>query len=341
MGAHPDSPSRVGGVPLDAVLAAAPDRLGPAVTERFGARLPFILKLLAAAEPLSLQAHPDAGTAARRYAEERAAGAPVYSYTDPYAKPELLVAVEPMDALCGFRDPGASAAALDRLGVAALDPVVAGLRGQASVGARLRAAVETLLRWPAPDRGRVVADVAASGACPPHVAALAARHPGDMGVIVAMLLHHVALCAGDAIWMPAGNMHAYLRGTGVELLGASDNVLRGGFTPKRVDVEELLLVLDYAVLAEPLMKPVILQPGLVTWPTPVAEFALTRADLHADHPVELPAGGPRVVFCLTGSVTADDGAGAITLSGGRSAFGSAGRPVTLSGDGVTFVATTG
>ncbi len=345
MGAHPDSPSSVirDGMPcrLDEVITAEPlEMLGPGVYRRFGRRLPFMLKLLAAESPLSLQAHPDPEVAARRYAQEARLPADERLYTDPYAKPELLVAIDDFDSLCGFRDPGRSADVLESLDVAELAPVIAALR-TGPTGARLRTAVSALLRWPASERAQVVGAVveACRRAGIGYAADLGDRFGADMGVIVALLLNHIELGTGDAIWMPAGNMHAYLRGTGVELLASSDNVLRGGFTRKRIDVDELIRVVRFEVLADPVVKPVVLAPGVLTWPVPVPEFALVRTDIGPEA-VRLEAAGPRVVFCCAGSVVVDDGE-PVSLRGGQSAFGAAGHPVSISGEGTVFVASTG
>jgi mannose-6-phosphate isomerase len=177
-------------------------------------------------------------------------------------------------------------------------------------------------------------------AADPFAASLAAHYPGDPGVLVALLLNRVRLEADDAVWMPAGNLHAYLCGVGVEAMAASDNVLRGGLTPKRVDVPELLRILRFEVLAEPVVRPVPVGPGVVTWPTPAREFALYKATVSGE-PVTLPATGPRIVFCLRGAVELTAG-GALALRGGEAAFvGAAEPPVTCQGDGVVFQADTG
>ncbi len=328
LGAHDGAPSSLASGPLPDALAADPDGLlGPEVAAEFGVRLPYLFKLLAADAPLSIQAHPDAARAVEAFA----AGHP--SYCDAYHKPELLVAVEEFDALCGFRDPSASAARLEALGVDGLKPVVEALRGGPDDAACLRGAVELLLCAPAADPAELVRAVAAAD---PFAATLAAHHPGDLGVVVALLLNRVRLAAGDAVWMPAGNLHAYVRGVGMEIMAASDNVLRGGLTPKRVDVPELLRVLRFEVLRDPVVRPVPVSPGVVTWPAPVREFALYRATV-AGGPVTLPADGPRILFCLRGRVEVDG----LVLGSGEAAFVGAGEPpVTVIGAGVLFQADT-
>jgi mannose-6-phosphate isomerase len=338
IGAHPADPSTVepDGTPLTEVIAARPaEVLGEAVVGRFGARLPYLLKLLAAGAPLSLQAHPDAAQAAAGYAAEEAAGvprdAPHRRYVDPHHKPELLVAVAEFRALCGFREPAASAELLAGLGVPGLAPAVAALRDGDLAGA-----VRWLLAHPAP--GELVSAVVKAGA-PAPAGELATSYPDDVGVVVALLLNLVTLAPGEAIFMPAGNLHAYLHGTGVELMAASDNVLRGGFTPKHVDVPELLRVLRFEPLADPVRRPVPVGPGMVTWPVPVPEFALHRVRLDGGVPrAELDLAGPLTVLCLAGEVAADDGVASVTLGAGDAGFAEAGRRLVLAGAGEAYVA---
>jgi mannose-6-phosphate isomerase len=327
LGAHDGAPSDLPGRSLPEALAAdPPGLLGERVVARFGARLPYLFKLLAADAPLSIQAHPDAARAAEAFA----AGHP--SYGDPYHKPELLVAVEEFDGLCGFRDPAASADLLESLGVDPLKRVVEALR-TGTTEQRLRGAVELLVSWPVDERADLVSAVAAAS---PFAAGLAAHYPTDVGVVLALLLNRVRLAPDDAVFMPAGNLHAYLRGVGMEVMAASDNVLRGGLTPKRVDVPELLRILRFEVLENPVVHPVTLSPGVLTWPVPVQEFALCKATV-AGTPVTLPADGPRIVFCLRGAVDL----GELRLGAGEAALvGAAEPPVTCRGDGVVFQADT-
>ncbi|HLL66255.1 MAG TPA: mannose-6-phosphate isomerase, class I [Micromonosporaceae bacterium] len=370
LGAHPSAPALVrdglagdgaAGRPLTDIIAADPAGvLGDETVAQFGQRLPFLLKVLAAAQPLSLQAHPDLDQARAGFAAEQAAGADpsARNYVDDWHKPELLVAVEPFDALCGFRDPSISADLLGALDLPALRPAVAALRA-ADPATGLRDAVHGLLTLPAEDlpalvdlvaeraadllAARAVDGAAVDGAAVDCAAVdgaavdgaavdavahasyrlvteLAQRYPGDAGVLVAMLLNRVTLQPGEAVWMPAGNLHAYLAGVGVEIMAASDNVLRGGLTPKHVDVAELLRILRFEVLDTPVLRPTASGPGVVTWPVPVADFTLHRAAVAGDAPVRLPGGGPRILLCLRGSVQADDGAGSVLLHGGQAAF---------------------
>ncbi|MEV6928864.1 mannose-6-phosphate isomerase, class I [Dactylosporangium sp. NPDC051485] len=342
MGAHPTGPSRLGvsGASLADAIAADPvTLLGAANVERFGTRLPFLLKVLAAAQPLSLQAHPTLDRARAAHA----AGHP--SYVDAWHKPEMLVALTDFDALCGFRAPSAAAADLTALGVERLKPTIDAL-SQPDVATALHDAVRGLLSTPDAD---LVAEVVA--AARPRAAerdayalmvTLAEQYPGDTGVIVATLLNRVRLRPTEAVWMPAGNLHAYLRGVGVEIMAASDNVLRGGLTPKHVDVEELLHVLRFEVLDDPITRPAAASPGLFAYPIPIPDFTLHHAVLSADtQAVRLPGGGPRIVLCTRGSVRVDDGVVPVTLTQGQAAFAPAVRgELSVSGDGEVFQAAT-
>jgi mannose-6-phosphate isomerase len=343
LGAHPTAPSLVPGpdgpVPLSDAIAADPQAtLGDGVQSRFGNRLPYLMKVLAAESPLSLQAHPDSGQAWQGFTREETAGATVRNYVDPFHKPELLVALGEFDALCGFRDPDESARELAGLRVAALAPVVAALR-TGEVEQRLRTAVEMLLGWPKSDRAALATAVASTGH--PLAARLAEHYPADLGMVVALLLNHVRLSPGEAVFMPAGNLHAYLSGAGVEIMAASDNVLRGGLTPKHVDPAELIRVLRYEVLGEPVHKPVVLSAGLLGWQSPdVAEFALIQATVPGGVGVTLPGSGPRIVLCVRGNAeVCTDADRVCRLSSGDSVFVAASEPpVEVSGDAVLFQA---
>jgi mannose-6-phosphate isomerase len=344
LGAHPDDPATVdrpeGPVTLDALIAGDPDgQLGAEVAGEYGPRLPYLLKVLAAESPLSLQAHPDAEYAKQAFARQQADPSLPRNYTDAYHKPEMLVALTPFEALCGFRAPSASAAALEQLAVPALAPVVESLRK-----GDLRTAVHALLTWPDADRKPLIEAVVAAPSSPDAdlAARLAGYYPADPGVLVALLLNHVRLEPGQAIWMPAGNLHAYLRGTGVELMAASDNVLRGGLTPKRVDVDELMRVLVFEVLDDPILKSTPAAPGVETWAVPVRDFILYAVTLDGTQPpIEVPAHGARIVVVVEGEVFVGESVDGtpIDVAAGQAAYApaSAGH-IKLAGIGKAFVA---
>jgi mannose-6-phosphate isomerase len=332
MGAHARAPSIVvgDGRTLLEYIAADPGRaLGREVAARSGGELPFLFKVLAAAEPLSLQAHPSLAQAEAGFAAEEAAGvprdAPHRNYKDAHHKPELLCALEPFEALCGFRPVAETIALLQRLDVDALDDMLARLQAQPDANG-LRVVFGELMRLPASQCATLVSAVvdAAQRVVEGPFAheclwavRLHAAYPGDAGVVGAMLLNLVHLAPGDAIFLPAGNLHAYLRGVGVELMASSDNVLRGGLTPKHVDVDALLDVLDFEPLAFAPLHPEDDGEEAV-YRTPAPEFRLSRLQLST--PFEANAWGPEILLVIEGRCRAEDTHGSLALERGASAF---------------------
>jgi mannose-6-phosphate isomerase len=360
MGAHPSAPSGVdrGGIlaTLDAVIAADPAReLGAGCAARFGGRLPFLLKVMAAESALSIQVHPSRAQAQAGYRAERerglAPGDKSRNYVDDWPKPELLCALTRFEVLAGLRAPADAAALLRLLGVPGLEPVAAGLAVTTDPAA-LTGALEAILTWPAADRDRLVPAVvaacervAAAGGEYAAACAAAARldgeHPGDLGVVASLLMRHAVLAPGEAMFMPAGGLHAYLHGTGVELLANSDNVVRAGLTGKHVDVPELLALLDPAALV-PVIEPGPAAGGLSGYDSPAPEFRLYRGELGPGE-VTLPgAAGPRILLCTDGAVVLRADSGTLKVARGESAYlPAADGPVRAAGPASVFIAATG
>ena len=296
LGAHPADPAFIEGPDgerslLDLVSSDPEGQLGATVRSRFGDALPFLVKVLAADEPLSLQAHPSTEQAVEGFAREDRAGvplsSPVRNYRDRSHKPELIVALGSFEALAGFRPVARTVELMRALAVSDLDPFVALLQGQSDADG-LRALFTTWITAPQPDLDVLVPAVidgaisyVRSGAAEFEAEAktlleLGERYPGDAGVLAAMLLNRMHLEPGEAIYLPAGNLHAYLRGVGVEVMANSDNVLRGGLTPKHVDVPELLRVLDFTPAAEESLHPAVDRDGFeLDYRTPADEFAVS------------------------------------------------------------------
>ncbi|GGW66640.1 mannose-6-phosphate isomerase, class I [Streptomyces xantholiticus] len=343
MGAHHGAPSRVTrgaerDRPLSEVIAAAPEReLGEAAVAKFGPRLPFLLKLLAAGAPLSLQVHPDLMQARDGYGAEESAGVPLdaphRNYKDANHKPELICALTPFDGLCGFRSAAASAELLAGLEVDSLKPYVDLLHAQPEEAA-LREVLTAVLSADPQEMAATVAEAAAAserlgGDYAPY-AAIAHHYPGDPGVIAAMLLNHVRLQPGEALFLGAGVPHAYLAGLGVEIMANSDNVLRCGLTPKHVDVPELLRIVRFEATEPGILRPEESPSGEEVYDTPIDEFRLSRYVLAPDaEPRDLTVSTPQILLCTAGSVTA----GELTLAPGESAFVPAGEKVEISGTG--------
>jgi mannose-6-phosphate isomerase len=351
MGAHPDAPSVLSdGTPLDKAIEQQSEALlGADVRARFGDRLPFLLKVLAAEQPLSLQAHPTIEQAQAGFAAEEAAGVPrddpTRTFKDRCHKPELLLALTPFEALCGFRPVEESLHCLAKLQVPELKPTIAALaRGG------LRAAIPQLLALFPEQRESLVSAVAeaAAGFVAAHdpefintyrwAASLAETYPGDPGVVISLMCNHLTLAPGEAVFLPAGNLHAYLSGAGVEVMASSDNVLRGGLTGKHVDLAALIEVLDFTDGRVPVIHPV-LGPGGLRYPVPVEDFDLTRIQLDTQ-PGTLTTRGPQVLLCTEGAAELVSAEGELTLGKGQSAFVPAGAQVTASGPAVLYRATT-
>jgi mannose-6-phosphate isomerase len=365
------NPSQVGGYGTLAEWVAVTPELS----------IGFLLKVLAADHPLSLQAHPSIAQARAGFAREDAAGVPLTSsmrnYKDRNHKPELIVALSStFDALCGFRsreeslsvlqefmergaDSGASTASLkifvgeiqrrstDELAVSwALEWLLTKASGvheliqecvelaamiQKTAGAAEDAATDTA--------AGVTADAAST------VLELAAEYPGDPGIVLALLLNRVRLTRGEALYLPAGNMHAYLKGVGIELMASSDNVLRGGLTPKHIDVAELLSVTQCHPLPVPLLTPVIAAPGVEVFAPNVNDFALVHVRLD----VTLNGGqalalldGPAIVICTEGEVALGGKVSSLVLRRGEFCFVTPEEgAVTFSGEGEGFLAQKG
>jgi mannose-6-phosphate isomerase len=364
MGAHPGAPSLVdrgtGPTPLNEVIDADPDtELGRPAVERFGPRLPFLLKILAAATPLSVQVHPDLAQARTGYADEEARGIPrdaaERNYKDANHKPEMICALGPFTGLCGFRPPHETADLLERLGVDELKGYAATLRTGPEPDALrdVLAAVLTADRAAFADTVDRAADAAArlAAADPdgPHAAAYAdyARaaeaFPGDPGVIAGMLLNHVTLRPGDALFLGAGVPHAYFQGLGVEIMANSDNVLRCGLTPKHIDVPELLRITRFTSGAPTLVRPQTLGADSAEelYDAPIDEFRLSRYVLDpATAPQALDPRTPQILLCTAGHATLTDAHGTrLPLAPGHSAYLSAGETATLDGHGTVFRAT--
>jgi len=375
-GAHASAPSLLeSGRGLNEIIDEAPERLlGRAVVESFGPRLPFLMKLLAAAEPLSLQVHPTSERARVRYAQQNAAKIPLdafeRSYPDPSHKPELVYALTRFEGMAGFRDLTKSARILRMFGVDWLDDMAEVLSKTTTPFQTLRDLVSELLALTGKDLGSRLEElnVAARSAetqshrphsrlRPPAVEAdsveresvrvfaqtsqLIERYPDDPGVLVTLLLNHVVLAAGEAMFIDAGVMHAYTSGFGVEIMASSDNVVRAGLTSKHVDVDETLQITDFTPMPPPRWSGSPLdEADAVVLSPPVQEFELVVATMVAGERLTEPA-GPAIALCLEGGLTVATAASNEALSQGESVFVEASEgPSTIEGRGRVALART-
>ncbi len=354
-GAHPSAPALAhvdgGQVRLDDVIAADPEEtLGADVASRSENRLPYLLKIIAAASPISLQVHPSMQRARVGYELEDTAGTPIdareRSYRDRNHKPELVYALTRFDAMVGFRAPRRAAELLVGLDT----PLAADLRARLMADpaqSGVRAAFEWLVSpetRPGIDEVQAFADACAKrlvdGSPSPRtdrtVIRLAAAYPGDAGAVTSVLLNPVTLRPGEAVFVPAGTVHAYLQGVGVEIMANSDNVLRAGLTQKHINLPELLVNLD-AVAAPPIrIAPERVFTSTEIYYAPVDDFELSITRLTDEGVARIPGRGPRVLLCLEGEVEVHtERNGTLSLTRGQAAFAPAGEgAVTAWGDGV-------
>lgn len=351
-GAHPSGPAelRGSGVGLDEHIEA--DRraaLGDSVAARFGS-LPFMLKVLAAEAPLSLQTHPSTGQAERGFEREESLGidrdGADRCFRDRHHKPELICALTEFSALCGFREPAETLELLAEIPTGALDPLRARLSAEPTPGG-LRGLVEWLLsqdrRSTADLVGSVVAACAERSSSPfaperQMVHGLGRRYPQDPAVLMALLLNLVTLQAGESIFFGPGNLHCYLRGTGVEVMANSDNVVRAGLTSKHVDCATLLEILDTAPLTVEVQRPSA-TVGVVSYRSPVEEFSLQRIDLNGSALIEP---GPAILLCTSGHARFESRTDAHGLGRGQAAWTAAcDGPARLDGTATVFRAGVG
>ncbi|TDE94128.1 hypothetical protein EXU48_11835 [Occultella glacieicola] len=345
-------------VRLDRYVAAHPAAtLGDAATG--GHRLPFGARLLATRAPLPLQVCPDAGQARTGHAREEAAGVDTYAaqrlYPDASARPGLIHAFAPVRLLGGFRPVAATRASLDGWDLSVLDPIISAL-AQAGPGDELLYALTTLLASSAAKQRQIADGLARAAAAQPEhpdaalVSLLATHHPGDVGVVLALFLNRVRMEPGEVRYLPPGMIHGYLSGMGLELTGASDNLVRAGLSLEHVDLRQVLRIADLHVGEPPRLEA---EPdgGASLFTSPAGDLGLWRSP-GARGQVPGPAAGPRLVVCLhewapevgagaggrsTVSLTSDTGG--LTLSAGQSAFVSdADGPLRVRSSGPVLVA---
>ncbi|WP_210480643.1 mannose-6-phosphate isomerase, class I [Naasia sp. SYSU D00948] len=375
LGAHPLAPSRIvdpgaadGHATLDRWIAADPERaLGP---DRSGDTLPFLLKVLAADEPLSIQAHPSPEQAREGFERETSAGVPSDAdrrvYRDDRHKPELVVALgEAFEVLAGFRDPFLTRQLLEELEGIARD---AGAAEDADRLSRLAGALdeddEAVLRrmvalaFEGSEEAEATIGAVARAArraprTSPHrlefetLAELQDRHPGDPGILVALLMNRVSLPEGQGLYLPSGNIHAYLRGLAVEIMAASDNVVRGGLTSKHIDTRELQKVVRFSPVPPPFLEAEEAGPGVRLFRPDVPDFLLARVDLRrngeersATSPASVLLPGPGIVLAIGGTTTVTGGRSSAVIGPGQAAFVTPDEAeLRLEGTGTVFVAT--
>ena len=351
-GAHPAGPTRLAdGRTLAALLASDPGRLlGEDVVRRFGPQLPFLLKVIAPDRALSLQVHPSLEQAVQGFERENAAGvapdSPMRSFKDSNHKPEMVLALTRFEAVAGFRAPRRAAEVLGGLD----SPLARRMRRTLRLNPTrfgIRQAFTELVcadtRPEASEMAELVAEISrrlAEGRSPSrrvdaNVVEMARAFPHDPGIAAALLLNPVTLRRGEALFVPAGSVHAYISGLGVEVMASSDNVLRAGLTTKHVNVPAMLACVDYVAAPPVRPAPEYLSRATRAYYAPVDDFELlVTTVVPRDGRVPVPGRGPRILLGLEGTTTVTTPAGSAELTRGRALFvGADERTLAVEGKG--------
>jgi mannose-6-phosphate isomerase len=316
------------------------------LSESLGKKLSFLVKILSAERALSIQVHPNAQQAKDGFHFEQAQGIslddPKRNYKDSSHKPEALIALTPFEALCGFRPKADLIQVFDAFGKS--EPEFELLAKSLSKGDSLAEIFESLIAntelakrfTKSVDSSQLDSMANKARAL---VEKLLSQFPDDTGALVALMLNEVSLEPGEAIYLPAGNIHAYLSGLGLEVMASSDNVLRSGLTSKHIDVAEVLKLADFSELSEPKVRPKKLAEGLIEYPVDCLEFRVYRAEVSGKNllaDLDLPASA--MVVCTAGEVavsTSLEEREVLTKS--EVVFASAAKKLSLSGSGTVFV----
>ena len=329
-GAHPAGPAQVAeGDALSALIDAEPERLlGEDIIWRFGRRLPFLLKLIAPERPLSLQVHPSQTQAAEGYALEDEAGIaldhPSRNYKDTNHKPEMVLALTRFQAVAVEVLAGLDSALARRMRrTLRLNPTRYGIRQVFSdvVSAATRPSPQEIDELVTEITARFEAGTSPSLRVDSNVLKMAGTFPGDPGIAAALLLNPVTLQPGEALFVPAGSVHAYISGLGVEVMASSDNVLRAGLTAKHIDVPEMLACVDYVAAPPVRPAPEYLSRATRAYYAPVDDFELmVTTVVAADGRLPVPGRGPRILLAVEGAMTLVTQADSQTLAQGEAVF---------------------
>lgn len=345
MGAHPKSSSKVEdasghAVSLREVIESDKSALlGDAVAQRF-AELPFLFKVLCAAQPLSIQVHPNKRNSEIGFAKENAAGIPMdaaeRNYKDPNHKPELVFALTPFLAMNAFREFSEIVSLLQP--VAGAHTAIAHFLEQPNAE-RLSQLFAGLLSMQGDEKSRALAILKAAletrhGEPWQTIRLIADFYPDDSGLFSPLLLNVVKLNPGEAMFLFAETPHAYLQGVALEVMANSDNVLRAGLTPKYIDIPELVANVKFeAKPANQLLTTPVKNGAELDFPIPVDDFAFSLHALSAQE-TEIAQQSAAILFCVEGEAILSKGEQRLALKAGESAFISAAEsPITASGVG--------
>ncbi|MDU1224695.1 mannose-6-phosphate isomerase, class I [Varibaculum cambriense] len=338
-GAHNGARTLAGGRPLSEIISADPAGiLGADVAARFDGALPFLLKVIAPDQPLSLQVHPGKELAEAGFQAEEEAGIPLDSprrnYRDRNHKPEMIFALTPFEAFAGFRAPRRAIEVLDNLNAPLAREMLEilrthpGYRGLRAVARKLLAPLDEERRIQIEAVITACQDRLDRGTSPSlrvdrQAVALARTYPSDPGAVLSLLLNPVTLRAGEALFIPTGAVHAYVSGLGIEVMSSSDNVLRAGLTPKHIDAGEALRCMDFHGAPPVRIAPEMNGRGTGIYYAPVDDFELSVSEITGGEWIPIPGFGPRILLGVSGDLEIGVGGEVETISTGQAIFISA------------------
>jgi len=322
MGTHPKAPSQIiidgEWQSLNQVINKDPESiLGKSVAEKFSNQLPFLFKILAAERPLSIQVHPTMEQAQEGFARENNLGipldAPNRNYKDANHKPEILCALTPFQGLKGFRTIEEILDLMDQLTLTVLSDELNLLKKETDVRG-LKRFFSSLMSMDKVRQAEVAGKAVSSAEKLANenrafqwIIELNKGYPGDIGILSPVILNLVQLEPGEAIYLPAGELHAYLDGLGIELMANSDNVLRGGLTPKHIDLPELLNIVNFE--SGPVQKVTSTNHNLchTFYETPAEEFQLSMISVDEGKAFTSPSDrSVEILICLEGKAVVED-----------------------------------
>nr|WP_288292135.1 mannose-6-phosphate isomerase, class I [uncultured Varibaculum sp.] len=338
-GAHNGARTLAGGRPLSEIISADPAGiLGADVAARFDGALPFLLKVIAPDQPLSLQVHPGKELAEAGFQAEEEAGIPLDSprrnYRDRNHKPEMIFALTPFEAFAGFRAPRRAIEVLDNLNAPLAREMLEilrthpGYRGLRAVARKLLAPLDEERRIQIEAVITACQDRLDRGTSPSlrvdrQAVALARTYPSDPGAVLSLMLNPVTLRAGEALFIPTGAVHAYVSGLGIEVMSSSDNVLRAGLTPKHIDAGEALRCMDFHGAPPVRIAPEMNGRGTGIYYAPVDDFELSVSEITGGEWIPIPGFGPRILLGVSGDLEIGVGGEVETISTGQAIFISA------------------
>ena len=325
MGAHPKAPSRINRdgrwLSLIEILQGRPDEiLGRQVARRFDNKLPYLFKVLAASKPLSIQAHPNLSQAQSGFKSENEKKIPLdaknRNYKDDNHKPECICALTPFVALYGFRVISEIIALIEAACPMSLAQEVQRLKTNPDPKG-LKSFYSELMNFGSIKQAQIVAEALQNleHISDPDIILwmkrLAEEYPSDIGILTPILLNLIRLEPGQALFLPAGELHAYLEGLGIELMANSDNVLRGGLTPKHIDLSELLRVVQFEPRPIHILKTETKTDNETVYITPAREFILSFVNVAVEADYRSPQSrSAEILLCTDGQAVIQDLAGA-------------------------------